>query len=56
MRNGVFPKAHPSHRCCPSAEPHEQVIASIDAPANTFFVHDPRSGKRADGGVVRDAG
>jgi len=34
----------------------EQVIASIDAKTNTFFVRDPHSGKRADVGVVREAG
>ena len=34
----------------------EQVIASIDAGANTFFVIDPYNGKRSDVGVVRPAG
>jgi hypothetical protein len=34
----------------------EDVIASIDANTNTFFVIDSRSGKRADVGVVRPAG
>jgi Protein of unknown function (DUF3892) len=34
----------------------EQVIASIDAKTNTFFVIDPTSGKRADIGVVREPG
>ncbi|HZW85962.1 MAG TPA: DUF3892 domain-containing protein [Gallionella sp.] len=34
----------------------EQVIASIDAKTNTFFVRDPNTGKRADVGVVRAAG
>lgn len=34
----------------------EQVIASIDQKTNTFFVVDPRNGKRADVGVVRPAG
>jgi Protein of unknown function (DUF3892) len=34
----------------------EQVIASIDAGTNTFFVLDPRSGKRAEVGVVRPSG
>jgi len=34
----------------------EQVIASIDAKTNTFFVIDPRNGKRADIGVVRPIG
>jgi hypothetical protein len=32
------------------------VIASIEARTNTFFVRDPKSGKRADIGVVRVAG
>lgn len=36
--------------------PKEQVIASIDAKTNTFFVIDPYSGKRAYVGVVRPAG
>jgi len=34
----------------------EQVIASIDANTNTFFVRDPLSRKRADVGVVREPG
>lgn len=34
----------------------EQVIASIDAKTNTFFVRDPNTGKRADVGVVREVG
>jgi hypothetical protein len=34
----------------------DQVIASIDAGANTFYVLDPRTGKRSDVGVVRPAG
>ena len=34
----------------------EDVIASIDAGTNTFFVLDPRNGKRSDVGVVRPAG
>jgi hypothetical protein len=34
----------------------EQVIASIDARTNTFFVVDPRTGRRADIAVVREAG
>lgn len=36
--------------------PREQVIASIEARTNTFFVLDPRTGKRADVRVVREAG
>ena len=34
----------------------EAVIASIDAKTNTFFVLDPVGGRRADIGVVREAG
>lgn len=34
----------------------EQVIASIDAKTNTFFVRDPSTGKRSEVGVVREAG
>lgn len=34
----------------------EQVVASIDAGTNTFFVRDPYKGKRSDVGVVRPAG
>ena len=34
----------------------EQVIASIDAKTNIFYVLDPTNGKRADIGVVREAG
>lgn len=34
----------------------EQVIASIDAKTNTFFVLDPGNGKRSNVGVVRPAG
>ena len=33
----------------------DQVIASIDAKANTFFVVDPYTGKRSNVGVVRPA-
>lgn len=34
----------------------EDLIASIDAKQNTFFVLDPASGKRANIGVVRENG
>lgn len=34
----------------------EQVVASIDAKTNTFFVIDPRTGRRADVAVVRESG
>lgn len=36
--------------------PREDVVKSIDLGTNTFYVLDPRSGKRADVGVVREAG
>jgi len=34
----------------------EEVIASIDAQSNTFYVLDPTTGKRANIGVVREPG
>lgn len=34
----------------------EDVIRSIDAKTNTFYVLDPANGKRADIGVVREVG
>jgi hypothetical protein len=34
----------------------EQVIASIEAGTNTFYVRDPKTGKRSEVGVVRPAG
>jgi hypothetical protein len=34
----------------------EQVIASIDARTNTFFVIDPFTGQRSDVGVIRPNG
>ena len=36
--------------------PREQVVASIDAKTNTFFVRDPRTGQRSEVGVVREQG
>ena len=36
--------------------PREKVIESIDERTNRFFVIDPRSGKRADIGIVRPSG
>lgn len=36
--------------------PREQVIESIEAKTNTFFVLDPRNGKRSNVGVVRVPG
>ncbi|MEH2565210.1 DUF3892 domain-containing protein [Bradyrhizobium sp. AZCC 2289] len=34
----------------------ERVISSIDAKDNTFYTLDPRTGKRANVGVVRPTG
>jgi hypothetical protein len=34
----------------------EEVIASIEAKTNTFYVKDPRNGKRSDVGVVYPGG
>lgn len=34
----------------------EDVIQSIDAKTNTFYVIDPGNGKRSDVGVVRSSG
>jgi len=53
------PHEHITHVGNPVAHwkwPREQVIASIDAKSNTFYVIDPYTGKRADVGVVRPAG
>lgn len=50
---------HITHLGNPTAKwmwTREQVIASIDAKTNTFYVLDPSNGKRADIGVVREAG
>lgn len=55
------PHEHITHLGNPTATTpwvwtREQVIASIDAKTNTFYVLDPVSGKRGDIGVVREAG
>ena len=53
------PHEHITHLGNPAANwnwTREQVIASIDAGSNTFYVTDPRTGKRSDVGVVRVAG
>jgi hypothetical protein len=34
----------------------EKVIANIDAYANTFYIIDPKSGKRSDVGIFRVPG
>jgi hypothetical protein len=53
------PHEHITHLGNPAANwkwTREQVIASIDAGTNTFYVTDPRTSKRSDVGVVRVAG
>jgi hypothetical protein len=53
------PHEHITHLGNPKAGwtwPRERVIQSIDSKTNTFFVLDPRTGKRADIGVVRATG
>mgnify|MGYP001221524307 CR=1 FL=1 len=50
---------HITHLGNPSAGwiwSRDQVIASIDAGTNTFYVIDPRTGKRSNVGVIRTAG
>jgi hypothetical protein len=53
------PHEHITHLGNPSANwmwDRERVIASIDNKTNTFYTLDPINRKRADIGVVRDAG
>lgn len=53
------PHEHITHLGNPAANwkwTREQVIASIEAKTNTFYVLDPHTGKRADVGVVRPGG
>lgn len=53
------PHEHIKHLGNPAGNwmwPREQVIASIDAKTNTFYVLDAANGKRADIGVVRESG
>jgi len=53
------PHEHITHLGNPAAGwkwTREQVIASIDAGTNTFYVIDPYTKKRADVGVVRPSG
>jgi Protein of unknown function (DUF3892) len=53
------PHEHITHVGNPAANwmwTREQVIASIDAKTNTFYVLEPGTGKRADIGVVRESG
>ncbi len=53
--NPQSPHEHITHLGNPAANwkwTREQVIGSIEARQNTFYVIDPRTGKRADIGVV----
>jgi hypothetical protein len=53
------PHEHITHLGNPAADwkwTREQVIESIDAKTNTFYVIDPHNGKRSDVGVVRPVG
>lgn len=57
--NPQSPHEHITHLGNPAGQwmwTREQVIASIEDKSNTFFVLDPGSNKRADIGVVREAG
>ena len=53
------PHEHITHLGNPAAGwkwTREDVISSIDAGTNTFFVLDPNNGKRSEVGVVRPTG
>ena len=53
------PHEHITHVGNPSAGwkwTREQVISSIDAGTNTFYVIDPNNGKRSNVGVIRPSG
>ncbi len=55
----LSPHEHITHIGNPRAGwkwPREQVIQSIDAGTNTFFVLDPYTGKRSEVGVFRSTG
>ncbi len=57
--NPQSPHEHITHVGNPAANwmwPREEVIKSIDAKTNTFYVLDSANGKRADIGVVREPG
>ncbi len=59
--NPQSPHEHITHVGNPTANPpwkatREEVIQSIDAKTNTFYVIDPRNGKRATVGVYRVTG
>jgi hypothetical protein len=55
----LSPHEHITHLGNPQAGwewTREQVVASIDAGTNSFYVLDKKTGKRADVGVVRPSG
>lgn len=55
----LSPHEHITHLGNPRAGwkwTREEVIASIDAGTNTFYVEDPATGKRSDVAIVRSAG
>jgi hypothetical protein len=57
--NPQSPHEHITHLGNPAAGwrwTREQVIASIEARSNTFYVIDPKIGKRSEVGIVRPAG
>lgn len=56
--NALSPNGHISHANSPPAWVWRasQVIASIEAETDTFYLRDPRSRKRAVVGVAREAG
>ncbi len=57
--NPQSPHEHITHLGNPAGNwrwTREQVIESIEAKANTFFVIDPLNGKRSDVGVVHPQG
>ncbi|MNF39189.1 hypothetical protein D3C84_201560 [compost metagenome] len=57
--NAQSPHEHITHLGNPAGNwkwTREQVIQSIEAKTNTFYVRDPANGQRADIGVVREAG
>lgn len=52
--NRMSPHEHITHLGGPTWKwTREQVIQSIEARTNTFYVTDPSTGKRSDVGVVR---
>jgi Protein of unknown function (DUF3892) len=57
--NPASPHEHITHVGNPAANwewTRERVIASIEAETNTFYVHDSKTGKRSEVGVVYPQG